>query len=117
LKKKKGRLISIITTMANHLPPLLARLIRPFTYSARLSLAADGGAGGATTQRCTIASGCFWGTEHLYRKHFTGKGLIDAKVGYTGGDLNDPSYKVVCGGKTGRKPPPPPLPSISPIAN
>ncbi|VUC22306.1 unnamed protein product [Clonostachys rosea] len=87
--------------MASHLPPLLARLIRPFTYSARLSLAADGGAGGAATQRCTIASGCFWGTEHLYRKHFTGKGLVDAKVGYTGGDLNDPSYKVVCGGKTG----------------
>lgn len=52
-------------------------------------------------QLCTVAAGCFWGTEHLYRKHFAGKGLLEAKVGYIGGDLADPSYRAVCGGKTG----------------
>lgn len=91
-----------------HVPPFLARLIRPFTYGARLSIAPDSpvSSGGASpipenAQRCTVAAGCFWGTEHLYRKHFTGKGLLDTKVGYIGGDLDNPSYRAVCGGRTG----------------
>lgn len=87
-------------------PSFLTRLVRPFTQSTRLSVAPDSAAPGAIpegAQRCTVAAGCFWGTEHLYRRHFAGKGLIDAKVGYIGGDLNDPSYRAVCGGKSGRK--------------
>lgn len=92
-------------------PSILGRLARPFTMTApRLSVAPEGtsGASSATSipegaQLCTVAAGCFWGTEHLYRKHFSGKGLIDAKVGYIGGDLTNPSYRAVCGGKTGRK--------------
>ena len=39
--------------------------------------------------------------EHLYRKHFDGKGLLDAKVGYIGGDMSNPSYRAVCSGRTG----------------
>lgn len=54
-------------------------------------------------ERCTVAAGCFWGTEHLYRKYFADKGLLDAKVGYIGGDLENPSYRAVCGGRTGRE--------------
>lgn len=50
----------------------------------------------------TFAAGCFWGVEHMYRKHFSGKGLYDARVGYIGGDLQSPSYRAVCTGKTGR---------------
>jgi peptide-methionine (S)-S-oxide reductase len=53
-------------------------------------------------ERATLAAGCFWGVEHLYRKHFTDKGLYDARVGYIGGDTADPSYKLVCSGNTGR---------------
>ena len=87
----------------NHLPPLLTRLFRPFTSSTRMSIAPDSpGAIPDNAQRCTVAAGCFWGTDHLYRKHFTGKGLIDAKVGYTGGDLENPTYRAICGGRTGR---------------
>ncbi|UKZ64754.1 uncharacterized protein TrAtP1_005965 [Trichoderma atroviride] len=84
---------------------LFSRLSRPFTAATRLSIAPESPA--ATTslpegaQRCTVAAGCYWGTEHLYRKHFSGKGLIDAKVGFIGGDLTNPSYRAVCGGKTG----------------
>jgi len=52
-------------------------------------------------QQATVAAGCFWGVEHIYRKNFTGKGLIDARVGYTGGDNKNPSYAKVCGGATG----------------
>lgn len=41
--------------------------------------------------------------EHIYRKYYgNGKGLIDAKVGYCGGNSSDPSYKLVCTGSTGR---------------
>ncbi|EAQ93790.1 hypothetical protein CHGG_02025 [Chaetomium globosum CBS 148.51] len=52
-------------------------------------------------ERATVAAGCFWGVEHLYRKHFADKGLYDARVGYIGGDAADPSYKAVCSGNTG----------------
>ncbi len=76
--------------------------------SPKMSIAPEGTGAAATStlpdgaQLCTVAAGCFWGTEHLYRRHFAGKGLLDAKVGYIGGDLTDPSYRAVCGGKTGR---------------
>ncbi len=56
----------------------------------------------ANAQKCTVAAGCFWGVEHLFRKTFEGKGLLDAKVGYIGGDTNSPSYRAVCSGRTGR---------------
>lgn len=52
-------------------------------------------------QKATVAAGCFWGVEHIYRKHFDGKGLIDARVGYIGGDVKSPSYRSVCTGNTG----------------
>jgi peptide-methionine (S)-S-oxide reductase len=94
--------------MNTHLPPFLGRLLRPFTHSSRLSIAADSPVAANSelalpegAQRCTVAAGCFWGTEHLYRKHFAGKGLIDTKVGYIGGNLDNPSYYAICGGKTG----------------
>lgn len=62
-------------------------------------------------QKATVAAGCFWGVEHLYRKHFgNGKGLLDARVGYTGGSTDKPNYRGVCSGRTGREYPllPPP---------
>ena len=34
------------------------------------------------------------GVEHLYKKHF-GKDGITTRVGYTGGDVNDPTYRQV----------------------
>ncbi|KAJ9622067.1 Peptide methionine sulfoxide reductase [Taxawa tesnikishii (nom. ined.)] len=52
-------------------------------------------------QRATVAAGCFWGVEHLYRHHFPRDAVIDAKVGYIGGDTQNPSYRAVCSGRTG----------------
>lgn len=54
------------------------------------------------SQKATVAAGCFWGVEHMFRKAFDGKGLLDARVGYTGGDTKNPSYRSVCSGRTGR---------------
>lgn len=54
----------------------------------------------------TFASGCFWGTEHIFLKKFPpaeSKGILSTRVGYTGGndDATDPSYREVCSGATG----------------
>lgn len=87
------------------MPNFLNRLIRPFTSSSSLSVtpaAASQVSVPETAQKCTIAAGCFWGVEHMYRKEFGAKGLYDARVGYIGGEIEKPSYKGVCSGRTGR---------------
>jgi len=57
----------------------------------------------AGAETATVAAGCFWGVEHMFRKNFNNKGLYDARVGYIGGDSKDPSYRSVCSGRTGRE--------------
>ncbi|UZJ52972.1 hypothetical protein CBS101457_002292 [Exobasidium rhododendri] len=62
------------------------------------------GSEGAELNLATVASGCFWGTEHIFREHYgNGKGLLDAKVGFIGGkdSSKNPSYQEVCTGRTG----------------
>lgn len=86
---------------------LFSRLFRPFsTSSPILSLNPESQARkmSSTAEQATVAAGCFWGVEHLFRKQFgNGKGLLDAKVGYSGGQSSSPSYRAVCSGDTGRK--------------
>lgn len=53
-----------------------------------------------TTEKAIFANGCFWGTEHIFRKHFAKKGLVDAEVGYIGGSKDSPTYREVCSGAT-----------------
>lgn len=76
----------------------LSRFIRPFSMNnaPATPMAVPTGA-----QTATIAAGCFWGVEHMYRKAFANKGLLDARVGYIGGDTDSPSYRAVCSGHTG----------------
>ena len=38
--------------------------------------------------------GCFWGVDNYFNKHFK-QGLIDSEVGYTGGEMDDPNYRMV----------------------
>lgn len=99
-------LSATILLMAFTMPSFLNRLMRPFSTSTMLGLAPgevapisnpDG------AQKATIAAGCFWGVEHMYRKEFKNKGLYDARVGYIGGNMENPSYRAVCSGRTGRE--------------
>jgi peptide-methionine (S)-S-oxide reductase len=94
--------------MAASMPSFISRLFRPFSSSTSLGLNAGSGAPINTPEgaaKATVAAGCFWGVEHMYRKAFNGKGLYDARVGYIGGDSKNPSYRAVCSGRTGRKVP------------
>jgi len=50
------------------------------------------------TKIAYLASGCFWGTEYHLQKL---PGVISTTVGYTGGNVEYPSYKQVCTGTTG----------------
>ncbi len=49
-------------------------------------------------QTAILAAGCFWGVEQEFLET---KGVIDTKVGYTGGKTQNPTYKDICRGDTG----------------
>jgi len=46
----------------------------------------------------TLGSGCFWCTEAIYSRV---NGVISAISGYSGGDIENPTYNQVCTGETG----------------
>lgn len=82
---------------------LLARIFRPFTTGPARFNPSDSARPDIPSHahKCVVAAGCFWGVEHMYRQQFGGKGLLDARVGYIGGDTANPSYRSVCSGRTG----------------
>lgn len=49
-------------------------------------------------QTATLAGGCFWCTEAVFKRL---KGVISVTSGYTGGTLENPTWEQVCSGKTG----------------
>ncbi len=43
-----------------------------------------------TTERAVLAGGCFWGMQDLIRRY---DGVISTRVGYTGGDVANATYR------------------------
>jgi len=50
------------------------------------------------TGKAVFAGGCFWGMEYHFSKV---KGVLSTRVGYTGGNTENPTYREVCSGGTG----------------
>lgn len=52
----------------------------------------------AKLETATFAAGCFWGTEEFFRKM---PGVVETKVGYTGGKTEHPTYEQTSAGNSG----------------
>ena len=50
------------------------------------------------TKYAYYAGGCFWGVEYYFNKQ---KGVIDARSGFMGGHLKNPTYQDICYKDTG----------------
>ena len=51
-----------------------------------------------TTDTATFGTGCFWCTEAIFQQL---EGVIKVTSGYSGGKVDNPTYKQVCSGTTG----------------
>lgn len=51
-----------------------------------------------TLETATLAGGCFWCTEAIFRRL---KGVSSVLPGYIGGTVENPNYEQVCTGDTG----------------
>src|SRR5260370_25095353 len=52
-----------------------------------------------TSKKIAIfGAGCFWGVESAFRAL---DGVVDVTVGYAGGIVDQPTYRMVCSGKSG----------------
>ncbi len=49
-------------------------------------------------EKATLAGGCFWCTEAIFKRL---KGVISVTSGYSGGEMESPSYEAVSSGRTG----------------
>ena len=61
-------------------------------------LAGSAGAASAAQAVATFAGGCFWCVESDFDKV---SGVLETVSGYTGGTVENPTYKAVTGGNTG----------------
>ena len=53
---------------------------------------------GSDIQVATLGGGCFWCLDPIFKDL---KGVVNVVVGYSGGSVKNPSYRLVCTGTTG----------------
>lgn len=71
---------------------------RAADYSPRGLSNAASSSNASTTETAYFAGGCFWGLEHYFQ---LGPGVIESVSGYMQGEVDNPTYKQVCGETTG----------------
>jgi peptide-methionine (S)-S-oxide reductase len=82
------------------LPALLAAMFFQGTAMSEPKNAEKAGQAAETSEKypfATFAAGCFWGIEHAFSQV---PGVKATRVGFMGGDVDNPSYKRVCAGDT-----------------
>ncbi len=52
----------------------------------------------AANKIAIFGAGCFWGVESAFRRR---DGVVDVTVGYAGGTVGKPTYRMVCSGRSG----------------
>ncbi len=66
-------------------------VIKSQTFSTRTKLPTH-------YETATLAGGCFWGLQEALRQI---PGVVKTTVGYTGGNVPNPTYEIVVAGKSG----------------
>ncbi|MBS3072443.1 peptide-methionine (S)-S-oxide reductase MsrA [Candidatus Pacearchaeota archaeon] len=49
-------------------------------------------------EKAMFGAGCFWGVQYTFQKI---PGVLKTEVGYSGGNIKNPSYEEVCNDKSG----------------
>ncbi|WP_261904640.1 peptide-methionine (R)-S-oxide reductase MsrB [Vibrio fortis] len=88
MKKLSKILVSLVVAL-----PLVSLFVSQTGTANTMDKAAHSG----KTEVATLAGGCFWCTESDLEKL---NGVIDVVSGYSGGKLENPTYKQVASGKT-----------------
>ncbi|KAF7312730.1 Peptide methionine sulfoxide reductase [Mycena indigotica] len=88
--------------MLAHIRGLITHFLPIYSTSRTSRFMATDAVSQAGAEVAIFASGCFWGTEHIFLKHYKEKGIVKTSVGYTGGkeSVTNPSYRNVCSGTT-----------------
>ncbi len=73
----------------------LFRIILTLFFLTNMTMQAE--AQNPKYQKAILAGGCFWGMEELFK---TQTGVVGTRVGYTGGKIPNPTYKIVSTGIT-----------------
>lgn len=74
----------------------LARVLTPLAFFVALSMPAMA-ADSADLKQAYFGAGCFWKVQYIFSKT---PGVVKTKVGYSGGNLANPTYEQVCGHNT-----------------